>query len=116
MSFTVAQYLDRFLSSTVVGLILCVSGVVGMEVKTSLTGDDISPSVVSCNGSATVFSSVITTGVGNSVPFVFIIVSFFVCSSVLLVLVILISVKGGEDLSFCSSWVGCVGLGTRLKG
>ena len=106
MSSTVAQYLDQFLSSTVVGLILCVSGVVGMEVKTSLMGDDISPSVVSCNGSATVFSSVITTGVGNSVPFIFITVSFFVCSNVLLVLVILISVKadikGGEDLSFCS--------------
>src|SRR5882762_358372 len=103
MSSTAAQYLDWVLSSTVFGSILCVSGVVGIEVETSLMGDDISPSVVSCNGSVTMLSLVVTAGVGSSVSLVFILLLFFcMCSGVSLVSIVLISVRGRGDLSFCS--------------
>jgi ABC-type transport system involved in multi-copper enzyme maturation permease subunit len=59
--------------------------------------------VVLCDGSATVFSSVVTAGVGSLVSFMFIILSLFcVCSGVSLVSMVLVSARGGDDLSFCS--------------
>src|SRR5882762_9812747 len=101
-SSTVARYLDRILGSTVIGSIWCVSGVGGVAVETSLTGDILSPSAVSRDGIATLFSWIAAVGIGDSVSPIFVVLSFFFCVCLGVLSEFLVSIRGRGGSSFCS--------------